>query len=1062
MRSARFRLLGGLQVIDGSGPVDLGTRKQRAVLAALLLGEGQVLSVGRLIEVLWGDEPPDRPEVSLQSYVSALRRVLEPDRAPRSAASVLVTRGAGYAVVTDRDQVDVLRFTDLVEDARHRQAAGDLPGADEALRRALSGYGTLLPEFEGEEFRDSAAHHLERLRTAALEMSYEVRLAMGEHRLLVSDLETAVRDHPLNEGMWALLALARYRAGRQAEALSAVADCRRILAEEIGVDPGPRLRKLEADILAHAPHLDAPEPAPTEVEHREAQRPVSPGGAGLLVGRDEELTVLEQALAEAAGGGHRVVLVEGEPGAGKTRLLEEASTAAAERGLTVVWGRCLDGGVAPAMWPWVQAVGQLLDRLDPTAREQWLAGELGHLLDPRGSDEASVTAIADSGAQFRMFELVAGVAEETGALAPVLLVIDDLQWADPASLQLFEHLAGRLRHHTVLVGALRDRAPTPNEQLTRTLAAISRLPGQHRLRLGPLAPDEVAALVAEETGREPDTSVARMIRERTGGNPFFVRELARLLRDAGELGANGLPAHAVPSGVRDVVRDRMSGLGAEARSLLQIAAVIGREVDITLLAGAASLDVHRCLELLEPVEELGLMSPTPRDPFSFQFAHDLVRESVAEATPTARTARLHLDVADAIEERPGRDPAAAAERLAHHLWSAGPLADRERTAVALVSAGRRALGKNAYVTAESHFRSAVELARSAGLDQLELDALIMLNSVMGVRLGYVGAVPEYLARAEDLARRTGQERLAADMLYSRWAAYSQGLRLQLSGPLAERLRDLGASTDDPVLQMYGGHAWGIHQWDLGNIGEAFRSLSKVDADIRQHVDSSEDNAALRYDLYLLSPAFLGSLTALHGDVQAGRALYDWMERELTAEPYGLTVWAAFASTTASEAGEAGWALEVARRGIEADPEFTFVFLGTYTRVGYWWARAVLGDDPVRAAGEIEALIDSIPIDPPRSGIARCYMLLADAELSAGRPERAGAALDRAEWCLDAYGQRTAEPLIMLTRARWLLATGHDLAAVRDLVDRARRLAVEREAFLFVRRADELEATLPVA
>ena len=187
MPARRYRLLGGLEVLEPvpgtqqAARIELGTRKQRALLAVLLLAEGQARSSDRLIAEIWGGSPPERAEASLQSYVSTLRRILEPDRAPRAPAQVLVTRGTGYALLTDRADVDVWRFTDLVEQGRSEHASGRFEQAASTLRTALRTYAPLLPEFETEPFHAEAARHLERRQLAALELSFEVRLALGEH-----------------------------------------------------------------------------------------------------------------------------------------------------------------------------------------------------------------------------------------------------------------------------------------------------------------------------------------------------------------------------------------------------------------------------------------------------------------------------------------------------------------------------------------------------------------------------------------------------------------------------------------------------------------------------------------------------------------------------------------------------------------------------------------------------------------------------------------------------------------------------------------------------------------
>jgi predicted ATPase len=317
--------------------------------------------------------------------------------------------------------------------------------------------------------------------------------------------------------------------------------------------------------------------------------------------------------------------------------------------------------------------------------------------------------IADGAAQFRLFEQVVAVLGQAAAQQPLVLVVDDLQWADLASLQLISHLATRLPAATVLVCALRDRAPTPGSDLARTLAAVSRQPGHRRIRLGPLGEPEVAEIVRYETGYDPGSGAARLIHARTAGSPFFVRELSRLLARGGPLTEDAIAGAGVPASVRDIVRDRMAGLGDGTLRLLRIAALIGRDVDLGLLARAAALDVQACLDDLEPLEALGLLEPAPRDPFSWRFAHDLVRESVVGTVRGSLEPPLHLRVADALD-KDDTATESGPERLAYHLWAAGPLAEPAQTAGALIRAGRSAAVKSAFEAAERQLRAAVDVA----------------------------------------------------------------------------------------------------------------------------------------------------------------------------------------------------------------------------------------------------------------------------------------------------------------------------------------------------------------
>ncbi|GAA4716114.1 BTAD domain-containing putative transcriptional regulator [Phytohabitans rumicis] len=1041
----RLQILGPLRIWRDGVELDAGPRQQAYLLAVLLARAGKPISMSELIDLIWDDDVPASALNILQKYVGALRRLLEPALPARESGLYLQRRGNGYLFAAGPGMLDVVAFRELVEAARTGVAEQRPDAALDSYVRALglwhgcAGEGlahgsTAMPIFASldGEFLDACVE------------AAELAISRGQPERVLQALHLAARTAPLHETVLAGLVSALAAAGQQAEALSVFRTVRARLAEDLGIDPGPALVAAHRRVLQQTPAEKTP-----------AERLPTPP-AGRLVGRAEELAVLRQAVESALAGGTRLVVVEGEPGVGKTRLLEEAGALADRRGALVVWGRCLEGDGTPSMWPWVQAVGAVLDGLPAAARQEWHAGELGRLVGPHSGVPAT-PVLPENGARFRLFEQAVALIGRVSARRPVVLVVDDLQWADAASLDLFSHLAARLPAGTAVIGALRDRAPTPSSELARMLAAASRLPRHRRIRLGPLGPAEVAELVRRETGQDPDPGVARSIHARTAGNPFFVRELSRLLADDGELTQDAAARTGVPSTVRDVVRDRMAGLDDDARYLVQIAALIGRDVDLALLARTASLDAQTCLDRLEPLEGLGLLEPSPGDPYSFRFAHDLVRESVAGTTPPLRATRLHLRVADALE-RTATDDEPVAERLAHHLWAAGPLADPARTAATLVRAGRCAAAKSALGAAVRHLHSAAQVARTAGLAELELSALSLFTAVDGMREGYYGSALQLLERAEHLARNLGRERQAADFLFSRWVAYAQGIRLDRAGPLARRLLEQGEASTDPIVQAYGRYAWGIHQWEIGNIGEAFRYLSQTHSTVLDELAHGGEDP-LRRDLRLLGPVMLALMTALHGDLDAARALLDTIEAATGDEPYVITVWAAFAVTVAALAGDPARALLVAEKGIAVDPEFSFVYFGGYQRLARCWARAVTGEDPAGAAAEAQGIIALALGDPPRSGLATWYGLLGEMWLAAGRLDEAAAALDRADSLLDRYGERYAEGLLLLLRARLMRARGEPVATVRAAAERARALSTEHEAHLFARRAEELLAGL---
>ncbi|SNY25937.1 ATP-binding protein [Paractinoplanes atraurantiacus] len=784
--------------------------------------------------------------------------------------------------------------------------------------------------------------------------------------------------------------------------------------------------------------------APHNEAIRAALTPEPAAPADGLIGRLQEAAELRRMLESALAGGSALALVEGEAGVGKTRLIEEVAAEAGRRGALVVWGRCAEGDGAPSMWPWEQAVAATLRSLPEVERRRRLGGDLGRLVT---SDEVDVPAPLepDSGARFRLFEGVAEVVAQAAARQPLVMVIDDLQWADIASLHLFGHLAARLPARAVLVGAVRTHSAS-HPELTRMLAQASRLPGHRRLPLGPLGPAEVGELVRRETGFTPSSAVIGRIHARTAGNPFFARELARLLR-AGEAEGAGVPAT-----VRDAVQDRMAGLDDHARRLLRIAALVGREVDLDLLARVADVDVRTCLARLEPAEALGLLGPAPGNPYSLYFAHDLVRESITVVTPAGQLPGLHLRVADALERAdPGGD--SVAERVAHHMWAAGPLADPARTTRALVRAGRRAMTKSAFEAAERQLREAVRVARSAGLAELELSALSQLTLVLGMQAGYVGAPLDVLERSEQLARGLGRDREATSFLFTRFTGLSQGVRVEESGRLAQQLREQGETSADYVVRIYGWLAGGMHEWETGRIGRAFRFLERAAAALADDLIRREDLPLLR-DLKLVCTGMLGLMTMLYGDVTRARKLFDTMEADAGDDRYAVTFWASFAVIAAAVAGDPGWASRCAERSIAVDPERSFLFLGTYPRLARWWALGMTSRRP-DAAGKLDQLITDSLLDPPRSSMTTWYAALAELLMAGGQVEKAAGALDRAERAVKTYGERHSEGMILLLRARLLHVRGEPAAVVRAAAERARDLSAEREAHLFAQRAESL-------
>ncbi|MFI7439381.1 BTAD domain-containing putative transcriptional regulator [Nonomuraea indica] len=663
-----FRLFGPLEVAAGGrGALDLGTRKQRALVAMLALEPGRVVSLDRLIGQLWADEPPAGATRTLQAYIAPLRRALEPERLPRTPPKVLLTREPGYLLDIASGQVDLWRFTAWAEEGRAALARGAHDRAVEVLELALGLWrGEPLGEFADHEFARPVIAQLAETRVASLENSFDARLARAEAASLVPGLEALVEDEPYRERAWSLLVLALYRAGRQADALAALRRVRTRLDADLGLTPGPELRKLEEAVFGQSPGLLLP-PAPEQVrvvppEQVPAARPEPEPDADLLIARSAQLALVERRLAAARRGQGGAVLVMGEAGIGKTRLVQAAADLAVARGFRVAWGRCADG-TAPAFWPWTQILRE--------------AGDRSGLLSERAADPRQDPDVALFGLYEKVVDVLA--ADE----APLAVVLDDLHWADVSSLRLLDFVAGAAaRHRMLLLVTSRPEPGDHSDALRATTAALTR--SGDRLELAPFTAAEVASyLRARQVPDEPDRVAALL--DRTGGNPFYLGELLRL--PGGEDG--------VPRGVRSVIDHRVARLPEETRDLLRAASVAGRDVGVDLLESVTGTTAEQVMAALDPAVATGLLVEPPAGP-DYRFAHALVQEALYAGLSRVERARLHLRVGETLETVL---PEAESATLAHHFAKAARLGGADRAVKHAARAARHAAGQLAHAEA---------------------------------------------------------------------------------------------------------------------------------------------------------------------------------------------------------------------------------------------------------------------------------------------------------------------------------------------------------------------------
>jgi DNA-binding SARP family transcriptional activator len=595
-----YRLLGPLEVVDRGEAVPTGGQRKRALLARLLLEANRTVSIDALVDALWGERVPSTAVKMVHIYVSQLRKVLP--------SGALRTRPPGYRLEVAPEAVDLLRFERLCKKGREALAGGDAATAAERLRAACALWrGPALGEFS-EPFAAAGAAHLDELRLLASEDRVDAELALGRHRDVAGELQALVASHPFRERPRRQLMLALYRQGRHAEALSAFHELQAALRDELGIDPSAGLAELQYRILNQDPALDhaSPTPAPPHPE----PVPGAPPGDG-FVGRAEELARLEQALDEATAGHGATALIPGPAGIGKTRLTDELTERARRRGATVLTGRCIDlVGAALPYFPIVEA----LRPLRGTAALDGLR-ELSRLLP--GSPPATTLDRDACASQLHLFEEARTALERLSATAPVVLVLEDLHWADGSTLDLLAFLAHAVRDRHVLIVATWRRDAVRNDAMHRLASGLRRSRVAFTMELGPLARDELAALVARESDGPLSPELVESVCARAEGNPFFAEELiAAALRNEPEL----------PELLQDALLADFERLQPPTRSVVRFAAAAGREVPPAILTAAMPLGEEQIVNALREAVDHGLLVPD-RATGSYRFRHALIAEA---------------------------------------------------------------------------------------------------------------------------------------------------------------------------------------------------------------------------------------------------------------------------------------------------------------------------------------------------------------------------------------------------------------------------------------------------
>ncbi|MDT5030948.1 MAG: hypothetical protein QOC94_1119 [Actinoplanes sp.] len=614
----KIRLLGPVHAERDGVELTLGSAHRQAVFAVLARNPNRAVSREELVNAVWGENPPASAVGNIYTYVSALRRVLEPCRDRWASGSVLTSGGGNYCLHVDEQNVDASRFEALRDESRKLRAAGDCAAELATDREALDLWqGTALSGIPG-PYAESQRLRLAELHLATVERHAELMLELGRAGEVRAELSDMAAQHPRREHLTGLAMTANARCGRLADAMALYTQLRDRLIEETGTEPGPPLRAVYAGLVADNPEPACPEPVSEPPTRTEESRPAD------FVGRTEELRILHTALADVAAGRGGSVWIDGTPGSGKSALLDEGLRDARLMGCQV--GRGVGDELAQRM-P-LSVLFECLDSISLMDADD-TAGNLVGSLGTAGEMIANPTTA--------VLEAVQALIMHTCADGPLVLVIDDLQWADETSLLVWHslhRLIGRLP--LLLIAASR---PLPASRELHLLRAVLPANGACVLELPPLSDEESRAFLgrrAQLSAEQTDEIVVA-----AAGNPFYLTHLA------------AVPRGQLTPGLIAAVTEHLAILTDETRHVLRACAFLGEKCLVTDLPAVTGKPATALVRAVESALEAGLL--VVQD-IALRLRHPVVRQVLHEAVPTALRVMVHREFAEKIEAAgAGRD-----------------------------------------------------------------------------------------------------------------------------------------------------------------------------------------------------------------------------------------------------------------------------------------------------------------------------------------------------------------------------------------------------------------------
>ena len=759
----RIQLCGRLSVeLDGVELVtSLRGKQVPLLLAYLVLSRDRPVGRDELIGALWSDASPRSQDGALRTLLSRLRSALGHD--------VLVGRDELVLELPEPAWVDVEAATAEALRAQQALERGDARGAWALAQVPLNiASRGLLPGIQA-SWLEHHRRELAEIRLQALEVIGRAGLSLGGTQL--GSVERAARAlidaEPYRESGYVLLMQALEIRGNVAEGTRVFDRLRTLLRDELGTAPAA------ATIAAHERLLHPGGRAHDRRESDSISARTGPPASAIelpaeliargstpLIGRLEELAELQTWLESA--GGERVLLLAGDAGIGKTRLLAETARRAHAAGAIVLAGRAPEETLVPYQ-PFLEALGHYvfnarIEELRVCAREYGV--ELARLIPELGRRLPELS-LPDPGEpeseRYRLFEAVAGLLGEISSSVPLLIVLDDLQWADRPTLLLLRHLARAPQSSRLsILGAYRT-VGRGSEGFDTVLLGLRRELLMRQIDLGGLAEREAMELVRVRDGGTPSRAFLEALYQETEGNPFFIEEIVRHLTDSGvqshQAGAHELQRFGLPDDVREVISRRLERLGDGTIEWLRVAAVIGRDFDSALLERVLGLDEERFLSALEDALAAGLVAESPGDPSRYSFSHALIRETLYAGMSSNRRTRMHRRVGVALEEHGSEAQLGA---LALHFTRAAEPQDAERAIRYALGAGEQAAAMLAHEEAAEHYARALEVLQRSepGAVRRRCDLLLELGETR-VRSGERSGARREFYEAASLAAQLG-------------------------------------------------------------------------------------------------------------------------------------------------------------------------------------------------------------------------------------------------------------------------------------------------------------------